>query len=271
MQVKRTSRHASNEANALSAIPFDPPISAPIALTGVDGCRGGWIAVSYRKGQRDKAEVGVFSTFTSLLADLGIAGTIAIDMPIGLPVLGSPGGRKAEHEVRAEIGPRRNSVFGIPARATVEAYAQGYAKVCEIARLNSSPPRAPSIQAFHIFPRIMEIDAVLRRDDGLAMRLFEVHPELSFRIMNGAPLVHSKKHNGVLSVAGMALRRELLLAQGYSADFLDRTPPRGAQRDDFYDACAAAWSAARIANGEALAFPAEPEYDATGLPMRIMG
>jgi threonine dehydratase len=247
------------------------PISASFTLTGVDGCKGGWIAVSYRKGARDKPEVRVFGTFADLLDDQSTAGTIAIDMPMGLPTMGSPGGRRAEHEVRAQIGPRRNSVFGIPARATVEAYVQGYTKVCEIARLNSSPPRAPSIQAFHIFPRIMEIDAALREDAGLAQRLFEVHPELSFRIMNKAPLVHPKKRAGVLSAPGMALRRELLLEQGYSADFLDRTPPRGARRDDFYDACATAWSAARIAAGEALAFPGEPEYDAIGLPMRIMG
>jgi len=242
-----------------------------ILLTGVDGCRGGWIAVSYPKGERGKAEVGVFRDFASLIADPRSAGTIAIDMPIGLPDIGRPGGRSAEHEVRAQIGQRRSSVFGIPARVTVAAHAQGYEKVCAIARQNSAPPRAPSKQAFNIFPRIMEIDAALRRDAALAGRVFEVHPELSFRSMNVAPLVHPKKRKGSLWEPGMALRRSLLLAQGYGADFLDRRLPPGARRYDFFDACAAAWSAARIAAGEALAFPAEPEYDSTGLPMRIWG
>jgi predicted RNase H-like nuclease len=117
----------------------------------------------------------------------------------------------------------------------------------------------------------MEIDAALRGDAAVAARVFEVHPELSFRSMNKAPLAHPKKCKGSLSEPGMALRRGLLLAQDYGADFLDRRPPPGARRDDFFDACAAAWSAARIAAGEALVFPAEPAYDSKGLPMRIWG
>jgi predicted RNase H-like nuclease len=89
--------------------------------------------------------------------------------------------------------------------------------------------------------------------------------------MNKAPLAHPKKHKGRPFEPGMAQRRDLLLAQGYSADFLDGKPPRGAERDDFFDACAAAWSAVRIADGKHLALPEVPEYDACGLPMRICG
>jgi predicted RNase H-like nuclease len=239
----------------------------PIFLTGVDGCKDGWIAVFHPKGARAKAEAKVFRDLASLVDERSI-GTIAIDMPMGLP---GSGGRAAETQVRAQIGPRRSSVFSIPARAAVAAYAEGYAKVCEIARQHSLPSRAPSKQAYHIFPRILEVDAALRRTAGLAARLFEVHPELAFRIMNEAPLLHPKKQKGRLCEAGMDLRRGLLLAQGYCAEFLDQTPPRGARRDDFYDACAAAWSAARIADGEASVFPAEPVFDETGLPMRIWG
>jgi predicted RNase H-like nuclease len=238
---------------------------APIVLTGVDGCKGGWITVCYPEGRRANAEARVFADLAGLLAEHSTA-TIAIDMPIGLP---ATGGRTAERQVRAQIGRRRSSVFSIPARAAVAAYSEGYPRVCEIARLHSSPPRAPSKQAYHIFTRILEVDAALRQNADLTARLFEVHPELAFRMMNGAPLIHPKKQKGRLCEMGMVLRRKLLLAQGYAADFLDRAPPRGARRDDFYDACAAAWSAARIAAGEASVFPAELEFDAMGLPMRI--
>jgi predicted RNase H-like nuclease len=39
--------------------------------------------------------------------------------------------------------------------------------------------------------------------------------------------------------------------------------------DDLVDACAAAWTAARIAQGKAISFPDPPERDAFGLPIAI--
>lgn len=238
-------------------------------LAGADGCKAGWIAIFYRRGERAFAEVDIFADFAALTRDR--RGTVAVDMPIGLPAMGRSGGRTAEHEVRARIGRRRSSVFGIPARAAVMAYAEGYERVCHIARQNSLGRTAPSIQAFHIFEKIMTIDATLRSDAALARRVVEVHPELSFSVMKGAPLTHPKKRNGSAFAPGMAERRGLLLAKGFVADFLDAKPPRGAGRDDFYDACAASWSAERIAAGEALDLPFEREYDEFGLPMRICG
>jgi predicted RNase H-like nuclease len=239
-------------------------------VAGADGCKDGWIAVFYRRGTRADAQVAIFRNFEALVQECP-ASTIAIDMPIGLPAIGQSGGRTAEHEVRARIGRRRSSVFGIPARAAVMACCEPYQKVCEIARRHSADGTAPSIQAYHIFKKIMTIDTALRADPALVRRIFEVHPELSFSLMKGAPLTHSKKRNGSAFGLGMDERRDLLLARGFAAAFLDLKPPRGAGRDDFYDACAASWSAARIAGGQALDLPLEPEYDEFGLPMRICG
>jgi threonine dehydratase len=246
------------------------PLDREDWVAGADGCRKGWIAVFYRRGERADAQVAIFSDFAALVRKCS-ACTIGVDMPIGLPAIGQSGGRKAEHEVRALIGRRRSSVFGIPARAAVMAYVEGYERVCELARQNSSDGTAPSIQAFHIFEKIIEIDTALRNDAALARRVFEVHPELAFRLMKDAPLTNSKKRKGRIFEPGMAERRDLLLAQGFAAEFLDAKPPRGAGRDDFYDACAASWSAARIAAGQALDLPCKPEYDEFGLPMRICG
>jgi uncharacterized protein DUF429 len=44
----------------------------------------------------------------------------------------------------------------------------------------------------------------------------------------------------------------------------------GANRDDLYDAFAALWTAHRISRGAAVEMPTDPEYDAAGLPMRIV-
>ena len=63
-----------------------------------------------------------------------------------------------------------------------------------MARETSDPRRAPSIQAYSIFPRIQQIDQMLRQDKALRRRVFEVHPEVSFTVMNGdKPIPEPKK------------------------------------------------------------------------------
>lgn len=243
-------------------------------LAGVDGCRGGWIVVFCRFGQRKDAIVEVRQNFSDIVMDPRAPAVIAVDMPIGLPDHSSRGGRAAEREVRSLLGPRKSSVFSTPSRAAVFAYGEGYEKVCAIARQTSDPPWAPSKQAFHIFPRIMEIDIALRGDPDAINRVHEVHPELTFRLMKGAPLEEPKKRRGRLHEAGLAARRALLLEQGFAAEFLDGPLPRGAglpkaSCDDLYDACATLWSAARIHTECAKVFPSAPDCDAAGLPIAI--
>jgi threonine dehydratase len=246
-------------------------------LAGVDGCPGGWVAVFCRLGRHKEATVEVVRHFVDIVADRRAPMVIAVDMPIGLPDRSTAGGREAERCVRLHLGPRRASVFSIPSRAAVLAHGEGYETVCTIARQTSEPPWAPSKQAFHIFPRIMEIDRALRDDPEMIARVHEVHPELAFALMNEAPLNEPKKRRGCLHTPGLAARRALLLKEGFTADFLDAPLPRGedsrlrAARDDFYDACATLWSAARIHAGSAALFPPVPDYDAAGLPMVIRG
>jgi len=232
-----------------------------VPLVGVDGCKTGWVAAV--RAAPSLCEIRVFSAFDAILAEFPSA-IIAVDMPIGLPDRVGAGGRAPEILIRPLLGARRASVFSVPARAAVEAFADGYPRVCELARATSEPPRAPSKQAFWIFPRILEIDRLLQRDRDAAERVYEVHPELAFRLMQGAPLPAAKK-----SVAGSELRKSLLAAHGFSRALLDRPPPKGAASDDVLDACATLWSAARIAAGAAQAFPQEPGLDRAGLRIGI--
>ncbi len=244
-------------------------------LAGIDGCPGGWIAVFCRYGRPEEATAAIKRHFIDIVMDPRAPAVIAVDMPIGLPDCSARGGRQAEREVRLRVGPRRSSVFSIPSRAAVFAHGEGYARVCAIARQTSDPPWAPSKQAFHIFPRIMEIDAVLRHHPDAIKHVHEVHPELAFALMNETSLSEPKKKRGRLHEPGLAARRALLLREGFLAEFLDGPLPRGkescprAARDDLYDACATLWSAARIHAGDARVFPSVPERDAAGLPMAI--
>ena len=78
-----------------------------------------------------------------------------------------------------------------------------------------------------------------------------------------------KKVKGKVNPAGMAERRVLLASVGLSAEFVGQMPPRGAAADDFLDASALLFVAARHARGEAKPFPDPPGVDSHGIPVAI--
>lgn len=241
----------------------------PTYVAGADGCPSGWAVVLRDVAGKRPPEFLVLPDMAALLRHPKLPAMIAVDMPIGLPEAIGAGGRGPENEVRPLLGERKSSVFSIPSRAAV--YAGDFEKACEISLATSDPPRKISIQAFHIFPKIREIDTLLRADAGLVWILKECHPEAAFMMMNGRqPLTEPKKVKSSPHEPGIRQRKNLLLAVGgYEADFLDRKPPSGVGVDDFIDACACAWVAQRLARGEAESFPAKPERDAHGIPMAI--
>ncbi|RWO82808.1 DUF429 domain-containing protein [Mesorhizobium sp.] len=252
--------------------------STETVLVGVDGCKAGWIAVRRAFGMAPS--VGVFATFTALLASLPENAVIAVDMPIGLPEFSGKGGRGPEALVRPLLGARQSSVFSIPSRATlyaetndfttIEAWYAAHIRASEVALTTSEPPRGVSIQAFGIFAKIREIDALLIARPGLRGRVFESHPEVAFCRLNGDQAMQlPKKIKGSINPAGMAEREALLCRHGYDTAFLDQPPPRGAAADDFLDAAAMTLIAGRIASGEARPLPDPPGRDSFGIPVAI--
>lgn len=242
-------------------------------VTGVDGCKAGWIAATMRADGIGEITIRVVPAFADLLVpDVAI---IAVDMPIGLPDRIEGNGRAAEQAVRPLLGRKRSSVFPIPARTAVHAapgpfadpaaMMEAYRKACAAARAASFPARAVSIQAFHIFPKVREIDALLRAEPALAERVIEVHPEVAFWRLNGETPVLSRKKNP----AGIAERRALLLAAGLPAAAMQAIPPRGAATDDLIDALAALTVALRHVRGEARPFPDPPGRDSFDIPVAI--
>jgi predicted RNase H-like nuclease len=245
-------------------------LGTPTQIAGVDGCKAGWIAVTVEPGTFDGAEVAIFNSFTELVAEAPASSLIAIDVPIGLPERAIKGGREADWGAREFLGARRASVFPVPSRKAVYAYEQGYGRVCDVARETSDEKRAVSKQLFGILRRIRQIDAALRQEPVLRERVFEVHPEVSFKVMNNdESLPERKKVKGRINPQGMQLRKELLAKEGFPFSFLDQIPPQGAGHDDFYDACACAWSAKRIVYGTARVFPSHPPIDGEGLEQAI--
>lgn len=240
---------------------------APV-VAGVDGCRGGWVAVVLDRDRPDAPTARTYARIADIVADLPDTAILAVDMPIGLRDHTGPGGRGPERAVRPLLGMRQSSVFSVPSRAAV--YADGYAEACRIARQTSDPPRAVSKQCFFLFDKIREIDTLLIARPELIARLYETHPEVAFWRLNGArAMAEPKKVKSALAPLGLMERRALLEARGLPASLFDAPRLPGVGADDLLDAAANVLIACRIAEGEAEPFPAPLERDARGLPIAI--
>jgi predicted RNase H-like nuclease len=228
------------------------------AVTGVDGCAGGWVAVtlSFTGGPAAGCAVAVSVTVAATLDRLPLASVTGIDMPLGL--LGA-GWRDADFLARRALGRRGVTVFAIPPRPVWEC--ETYAEANLVCRHLTG--KGFSVQAWGLRRKIAEAEEFRRRASSLSspVQLYEVHPELAFAAMAGAPLPDSKH-----TPAGLAVRRELLAAAGITL------PARaaGAAADDLLDAAAVAWSARRIAAGQAmiLAGPSQRADDGGRIAIR---
>jgi threonine dehydratase len=236
-------------------------------VAGVDGCKAagcatGWIVALRDLDSPGRIRIRVVSDFVRAVECDEAPIAIGVDMPIGLPDELSRSGRKAEQLVRALLGRRRNSVFPTSVRSVV--YTKDYTSAIALAR-SGLQPFAPSPVANALFPRIRQIDSLLRERPALRERVYEVHPELAFWTMNGQrPVTDSKRTR-----AGIEARRSLLRAHGIPGSATDADPPRGAKIDDLLDALAALVVAERIAMGQGKSYPDPPERDRHGLPAAI--
>jgi predicted RNase H-like nuclease len=178
---------------------------------------------------------------------------VAVDIPIGLPATA----RSADVEARRVVGARSASVFPTPPRTVIEAASHEEAN----RRARTLLGRGISQQTFALAKKVLEVEGC-RADAGA--RLFEVHPEVSFWALAGAPL-RAGKH----SWTGQADRRALLEAASVVVPADLGRAGLVAAADDVLDAAVAAWSAQRIATGHGRSLPDPPERDPEGRPMAI--
>ena len=209
---------------------------------GVDGYRGGWIAIIVEDGSF--VDAVVCDGFGELMAEhAGGAAIVAVDMPIGLI---ESGDREADTAARARLpAGAKSSVFQVPPRSVVACRDNWDAASAE-ARVAWGKGIAK--QTFQLFGKILQVD-VFAGDE----RVREVHPELSFELLAGDEGgVGRKKTWGGMN------RRWTLLADAGIHIPADLGPANHVPPDDILDAGAAAWSALRIACGVAERFPANP-------------
>jgi predicted RNase H-like nuclease len=203
-----------------------------VLTVGVDAARGGWVAVVLEDGAF--ADAVLERRFPAVLERLPDAVAIGVDVPIGLPPLGSR--RRADDEARRVAGPRRSSVFFTPSREALEALTYSEARTV-----------APGTSAQAWALRAAILDAA-RVDDS---RVHEVHPEVSFAVLAGEPLTFAKR-----TWNGQRERVRLLRKAGVKIP--DRLDAGIVAADDVLDAAVAAWTATRIARGEHITLPPDP-------------
>jgi predicted RNase H-like nuclease len=136
-------------------------------------------------------------------------------------------------------------VFPTPLRQMLAATT--YAEASAIAGLSK--------QAFHLLPKIREVDAVMTPRQQRT--IVEVHPELCFATLLGAPCQAPKRTS-----EGRAERLAAVTPP------IDR-PPSGAAWDDVLDACALVQTARRLVRG-AVERLGDGARDARGLRCEIV-
>lgn len=220
---------------------------------GVDGCRGGWVAVTLEDGVL--ATVRVVDHLGEAVADA--SGPVAVDIPIGLV----DGRRDADAAARRALPGRAASVFSAPARAVVDGYLDGTLTTHAEASARSRERSGSGLmmQTWRIVPKIAEADELV----AVGHELLEVHPELAFAIAAGGVLPRKT------SWPGLSLRRGLLAAIGIELpdrfDGDERTAP-----DDVVDAAICAFVADGAVAGEPLrTFPAHTDQRDHGRPIVI--
>ena len=221
-------------------------------VLGVDGCPGGWVV----------AEVTGLTVRWHLLADadavlaLADGAPVGLDMPVGLA---EDAARACDVEARRWLGRAGSSVFPAPVRAVLDAPDHPSASAASRAARGVGL----SIQSWYLVPKIVQWDCALTAP-GVRADVAEVHPEIAFRLLAGRPDLPSKK-----TADGRRARCDALRPWLPDVDALVAEAPRPARPDDALDALVCAWSARRVATGEALVLGDPAARDARGLPMLI--
>jgi predicted RNase H-like nuclease len=231
------------------------------SYVGVDGCSGGWLAVDYDP-DTGGVDHGLYETFTTIVDDHAGADRLLVDMPVGLPEAGR---RRCDEAARERLGSRASTVFFAPCRPVLDAPDHETASALN----REHTGYGLSIQAWHLVPKIREVDDVLRASDEARETVVEAHPELCFAAFGEGPVADPKA-----TPAGRRERLDRLApllsdADGVYESCLDAYLRKEVKRDDVLDAVVLALSASRPLTRVPAVADEEVPRDVAGLPMEI--
>lgn len=246
--------------------------------TGVDGCRGGWLAVTVRTGADETGAgapgLGMQHAYTTTLFSLydhsmfgelcEISELVLIDIPIGLPDQGEK--RESDRLVRQALGKRGGSIFPVPSREAV--YAGTYAAACEINVAQQG--KKISKQTWNLVPKIKDVDRFLQRCPHCSEVLRESCPEYAFQILAGGPLEHKKSDRRGIEERLALCTEHLSGARELFGQAVSRYPRKSCAPHDILDALVLALTALRAVRQGRLEIPENKMTDRFGIPMQAV-
>ena len=223
---------------------------------GLDGCKAGWLLVSFD----DAGIYRVLRTDEEFRDALLTYDHIFIDMPIGLEE--EQYTRTCDRLLREKLGSEyASSVFSPPIRSALHApsYVEANMQSYEITE------KKLSLQAWNITPKIRLLDRLLQQEEGLREKVFESHPELLFMILNGGQIYQKKK-----TKRGLRHRLDLItalepVADDFFRDIKEEFRRNEVAEDEIVDAMVLALAAKETVTAQMLRMPEEPDVDETGL------
>lgn len=168
---------------------------------GVDGSKGGWIAVQIFERT---LTIKSYKHFSEVVRAYPKPRTMLVDIPIGLPYSKEEAERRPEKKVRIGLPGKASTVFTVPCMqaAIQENYAE--ANHCNKELLG----KGISIQSYNIMKKSLEVNEILERYPSYISVIKEAHPEYQFAQFTEKklPIKASKK-----TPEGMLERKALLM------------------------------------------------------------
>ena len=223
---------------------------------GIDGCKAGWILISFD----EDPEYKILRTNEELKQELTEADLTFIDMPIGLE--DEDYTRKCDELLRKKLGADyASSVFSPPIRPALHApsYVEASMQSYEYTE------KKLTIQAWNITPKIRVLDQFLSEDAELSKKVLESHPELLFMNLNGG-MIYQKKN----TKKGLRHRLDLVkehepIAADFFREIKEEYRRNEVEEDDIVDAMVLALAAKWSPEKGIKTLPEEPEFDSAGL------
>lgn len=232
---------------------------------GIDGCRGGWIAVNITD---NSFEVELYKSIEEICSKYADSNCLLVDMPIGLPE--DVKDIRPDSEARTYLSGRTSCIFNTPCRQAV--YEEDYYEASQINKHYLG--KGLSKQSFAICNQIREIDEFLEKLPEFRGKLRESHPEICFAVLATKDNFYLPLYNSKHTEDGFWDRVEVL------EEFYDKTrdfvsyifshPILRNHQVDCIDALSLAVSGLFGLNNGFTSIPEAPAKDARGLNMEIV-
>ncbi len=228
---------------------------------GIDGCRAGWLAVTFDDNQ---PYYKILRSDDELAEILESFERIFIDMPIGLEDENYT--RECDELLRKRLGAEyAPSVFSPPIRPALDApsYAEANMQSFEYTE------KKLTLQAWNITPKIKTLDRLLREKEQLQNILLESHPELIFMNLNGG-MIYQKKNTkkGLRHRLDLIMNHEEIAAE-FFREIKELYRRNEIEEDDIVDAMALALAAKQSVVKGVKTIPENPTKDSMGLEKAI--